>query len=123
MSEAGLQAVLALKNLRELRFSCTSTTVGIEGAKLGEVSTLSVTEKWLEEMKALTKLEKLKVQGCSRINDDAVGALMAMPALREVDLKGTSVSEQGAAKVRAAKPGMVLYIGRWEAKAAAYRNN
>ena len=46
-----------------------------------------------------------------------------MPALREADLTGTSVSEQGAAKVRAAKPGAVVYVGQWEGKAAAYRNN
>jgi internalin A len=123
MSEVGLQAVLTLKNLHELRIGCTSTTVGIEGAKLGEVSTLSVTEKWLDQMKKLDKLEKLKVQGCKRINDDAVAALIAMPALRDVDLTGTSVSAQGAAKLRAAKPGAVVYVGRWEGKAANYRNN
>ena len=123
MSDIGLQAVLTLKNLRELRLGCTSTSVGIEGAKLGEVSTLSVTEKWLEQLKSLTKLERLKVQGCGRINDEAVATLIAMPALREADLKGTSVTEKGAARLRAAKPGAVVYVGAWEGKAAAYRNN
>jgi internalin A len=123
MSEVGLQAVLTLRNLHELRIGCTSTTVGIEGAKLGEISTLSVTQKWLEQMEKLDKLEKLRLQGCKRIDDDAVGALIAMPALREADLTGTSVSEQGAAKIRAAKPGAVVYVGHWEGKAAAYRNN
>ncbi len=123
MSEVGLQAVLALTNLDELRIGCNSTTVGIEGSKLGEVSTLSVTEKWLEQMKTLPKLEKLKVQGCRRINDDAVRELIAMPALREADLTGTSVTEEGAVKLRAAKPGAVVYVGKWEGRAAAYRNN
>jgi internalin A len=123
MSNAGLQAVLTLKNLRELRFACTSTAVGIEGTKLGEVSTLSVTEKWLEQLESLTKLQRLKLQGCERINDDAVAALIAMPALREADLKGTSVTEKGAASLQAAKPGAVVYVGSWEGKAAAYRNN
>ncbi len=123
MSETGLQAVLMLKNLRELRFACTSTSVGIEDAKLGEVSTLSVTEKWLEQMRALSKLERLKVQGCKRLNDDSVPALIAMRTLREADLKGTAITEQGAARLRAAKPGAVVYVGPWDAKAAAYRNN
>jgi internalin A len=123
MSEVGLQAVLTLKNLHELRFGCTSTAVGIEGAKFGEISTLSVTQKWLEQMKSLPKLEKLKVQGCNRINDDAVAAIIALPALRVADLKGTAVTEKGAAKLRAAKPGAVFYVGRWDSKAAAYRNN
>jgi hypothetical protein len=123
MSETGLQAVLALKNLRELRFACTSSTVGIEGAKLGEISRLSITEKWLEEMRALNKLERLKVQGCKRLDDESVPALIAMPALRQVDLKGTSVTDKGAARLRAAKPGAIVWVGPWEAKAAAYRNN
>jgi len=123
MSNVGLQALLTLKNLRDLRFACTSTTVGIEGAKLGEVSTLSITEKWLEQLGSLVKLQRLKVQGCGRINDDAVAALIAMPALREVDLKGTSVTEKGAAMLQAAKPGAAVYIGPWEGTAAAYRNN
>jgi internalin A len=123
MSPTGLQAVLTLKNLRELRFACVSTAVGVEGAKLGEVSTLSVTEKWLEQLKSLTALERLKLQGCGRINDEAVATLIAMPALREVDLKGTAVTEKGADMFRAAKPKAVVYIGPWEGKAAAYRNN
>ena len=123
MSNTGLQAVLTLKSLRELRFSCVSTSVGIEGAKLGEVSTLSVTQKWLEQLESLTGLERLKLQGCGRINDEAVADLIAMPSLREVDLKGTAVTEKGAGMLRAAKPRAVVYIGPWEGKAAAYRNN
>ena len=123
MSNVGLGAVLTLKNLHELRFACTSTAVGIEGSKFGEVSTLSVTPEWLEQMRSLTQLQALKVQGCSRINDDAVAEMIAMPALHEADLKGTSVTEQGAAKLRAAKPGMVVYVGAWGSHSAAYRNN
>src|SRR5262249_48048691 len=123
MSNTGLQAVLSLKNLRELRFACVSTSVGIEGTKLGEVSTLSVTQHWLEQLKSLTSLERLKLQGWGRINNEAVAALIAMPSFREVDLKGTAVTEKGADILRTAKPGAVVYIGPWEGKAAAYRNN
>jgi hypothetical protein len=46
-----------------------------------------------------------------------------MPSLREVDLKGTAVTENGADMLRTAKPGAVVYVGVWEGKAAAYRNN
>jgi hypothetical protein len=123
MSNVGLQAVLSLKNLRELRFSCVSTSVGIEGKKLGEVSRLSVTEKWLEQMKVLPKLERLKLQGCTRVDDQSVVTLISMPALREADLKGTSVTEEGAKRFRTAKPGAIVYVGPWEAQAGAFRNN
>jgi internalin A len=123
MSDTGLAAVLSLKQLRELRFACTSIGVGIEGAKFGEVSMLTVTPEWLERLRSLTKLEKLKVQGCNRITDANIPILTAMPSLREVDLKGTAVTEQGAAALKAAKPGVVVYTGAWEAKSANYRNN
>ncbi len=123
MSETGLAAVLTLKNLRELRFSCVSIGVGIEGTRLGEVSVLIVTPKWLEQIKSLPKLERLKLQGCNQIDDSSIATLSAMPALKEVDLQGTAVTDQGAAKLRAARPGSVVYVGPWEGKSAAYRNN
>ena len=123
MSDVGLEAVLTLKNLRELRFGCTSIGVGIEGAKFADVSAMSVTPNWLERMKSLSKLEKLKLQGCDRIGDDAIKTLIAMPNLREVDLKGTAVTEKGVAALRAARPGAVVYFGAWVAKSANFRNN
>jgi Leucine-rich repeat (LRR) protein len=123
ISNTGLQAILTLKNLRELRFSCTSTSVGIEGKKLGEISTLSITGKWLEQMKALPNLERLKLQGCARLDNQSVATLIAMPALKEADLKGTSVTEEGARLLKAAKPGATVYVGPWEGKAGAFRNN
>ena len=123
MSDSGLEAVLTLKQLRELRFGCSSIGVGIEGTKFGEVSLLSVTPKWLERLQSLTSLERLKLQGCSRVNDDAIFSLIAMPALREVDLQGTSVTVKGAAELKSAKPGILVYFGPWEGKSANYRNN
>jgi hypothetical protein len=123
MSDVGLEAILTLKELRELRFGCTAIGVGIEGAKFAEISAMSVTPVWLERMKALTKLEKLTLQGCDRINDNSVKDLIAMPALREIDLKGTAVTEKGLAALRAAKPKAVIYSGPWVAKSANFRNN
>jgi hypothetical protein len=123
ISDVGLDAVLTLKELRELRFGCTSKGIGIEGSRFATVSTMDVSFRWLEKMKALPKLEKLKLQGCSRVDDQAIRALIALPNLREVDLKGTSVTEKGLAALRAAKPKAQIYFGPWEAKAANFRNN
>src|SRR6185312_4902663 len=123
MSDVGLEAILTLKNLRELRFGCTSIGVGIEGAKFADVSAMSVTPIWLERLKSLTKLERLKLQGCDRLNDDSIKTLIAMPALREVDLKGTAVTEKGVAALRAAKPNASVYFGPWVSKSANFRNN
>jgi internalin A len=123
MSDVGLEAVLTLKELKELRFSCNSVGVGIEGAKFGEISFLTVTPKWLERIGAMPKLERLKLQGCKRIDDEAVKTLAAMKNIREADLQGTSVTEKGAALLRSARPGVVVFFGPWEGKSANYRNN
>lgn len=123
MSDVGLEAVLTLKNLRELRFGCTAIGVGVEGAKFAEVSAMSVTPVWLERMKSLTKLERLRLQGCDRLNDDSIKTLAGMPALQEVDLKGTAITEKGLAALRAARPNLKVYTGPWDAKSANFRNN
>ena len=123
MSGVGLDAILSLKNLRELRFACTSVGVGLEGARFADVTYVSVTTGWLEKMKALPKLEKLQLEGCDRVSDDSIPALAALPGLRQVDLKGANVSEKGIAALRAAKPGIQIYYGPWVAKAANFRNN
>ncbi len=123
MTEVGLEAVLTLAELRELRFACVAIGVGIEGAKFGEISLLSVTPKWVEKMKALSKLERLKLQGCNRIGDDSIPALTALKSLKEADLQGTAVTEKGAAALKATKPGITVFQGPWEAKSANYRNN
>ena len=65
---------------------------------------MSVNTRWLESMKSLKKLEKLKLQGCNRVDDESLAVLASFPAIKELDLKGTSVTEKGLAMFRAAKP-------------------
>jgi hypothetical protein len=123
MSDKGLEALLTLKELRELRFGCTSLGVGIEGQRFATVSAMSVTARWLEQMKAFPKLERLKLQGCDRVDDNAMNVLASFPNLQEIDLKGSAVTEKGIAILRAAKPKAKIYYGPWEARAANFRNN
>lgn len=123
MSDRGLEALLTLKELRELRFGCTSLGVGVEGTRFATVSAMSVTGGWLEKMKVFQKLERLKLQGCDRVDDEAMKVLAGFPLLREIDLKGSAVTEKGVSLLRAAKPGLRVYFGAWEARAANFRNN
>lgn len=123
MSDVGLEAVLTLSQLRELRFGCTSIGVGVEGARFATVSAMSVTPRWLEKMKVLSKLQKLRLQGCDRVDDSAVALLAALPSLEEVDLKGTAVSAKGLAALRTSRPKLRVFSGDWDAKAANFRNN
>lgn len=123
MTDTGLDALLTLKEIRELRFGCASLGVGIEGTRFATVSTMSMTARWLERMRSYPKLERLKLQGCDRVDDEAMRVLATFPALQEVDLKGTAVSEKGVAILRAAKPNLKIYFGPWNAPAANFRNN
>src|SRR6185295_19609370 len=66
MSDSGLDAVLSLKERRELRFGCTFLGVGVEGSRFATVSAMNVTTRWVERMKHLPKLERLKLQGCNK---------------------------------------------------------
>src|SRR5579862_7819332 len=106
MSDVGLDAVLSLKGLRDLRMACSSIGVGIEGQRFAEVRYISVTTSWLERLKVLPKLEKMSLQGCDRVDDDSVRALAALPRLSRVDVKGSGITDKGAAALKAAKPGL-----------------
>ena len=124
MSTAGLDAVLSLRNLRELRIGCYAMSVGIEEAKFAEVTATTVLPEWLDRMRErLTNLETVRFQGCGKIDDASIKILAAMPNLKQADLRGSSVTEKGAAALRAARPGVRVWFGPWEAKAANYRNN
>lgn len=123
MSDKGIEAVLTVKGLRELRFGCTSIGIGVEGTRFATVSAMSVNSRWLERLKTLPKLERLTLQGCDRVDDEGAAILAAYPALRELDLKGTAVTGRGLAAIRAARPNVKLLTGPWDAKAANFRNN
>jgi internalin A len=124
MSTAGLDAVLSLHDLRELRIGCYAINVGIEEKKFAEITATTVLPEWLERMSVqLPKLQTVRFQGCGKIDDASIKHLSAMPNLKEADLRGTGVTERGAASLRAARPGVKIWFGPWEAKAASYRNN
>ena len=94
LTEPGLDALATLKNLRHLRLSGTI-----------------VSSRGLEKFKGLTNLERLDLQGCKRIGDEAVPALAALTALHLVDLNSTSVTERGVAALRKAKPDCSILTG------------
>jgi len=64
----------------------------------------NVTARGVAALKPLSKLERLNLQGCKRLRDDAVPVLSAMTKLRVLDLKDSGISEPAAAKIRAALP-------------------
>lgn len=97
LTELGVGAIATLKQLQVLK---------LDG--------LPVSARWLERLKGLTKLERLSLQGCTRIGDDAAAALASWPALKTVDLTGTAMTEQAVAGLRQAKPALKLFAGKWQ---------
>jgi Leucine-rich repeat (LRR) protein len=87
LTDAGMQSIAAVTSLRELR---------LEGR--------NVTGRGLEPLKSLAKLERLNLQGCKRLPDDAAAVLASMKQLKSLDLKDSGMTAAGVAKVRAALP-------------------
>jgi Leucine-rich repeat (LRR) protein len=91
LTEAGLEAVATLTELRELR---------LDG--------MPVTARWLDKLKPLRKLERLSLQRCKRLDDAALAALAAWPLLKVVDLSGSTVTEKGVADLRGARSALQI---------------
>ena len=97
LTELGLDTITTLKELRELR---------LDG--------MPVTARWLEKLKALNKLERLSLQSCKRLGDDAAPLFAAWPTLRVLDVKGTALTEKAFAELRRAKPNAQIFSGALE---------
>jgi len=87
LTDAGVQAIAGVTELRELRLAGTNVT--------GRALTL---------LKPLAKLERLNLQGCKRLRDDAAATVAQFHQLRVLDLKDSSLSEEAVARIRAALP-------------------
>jgi len=104
LSESGVETIATLRELRWLR-----------------VDGMPVSARSIEKLKGLTKLERISLQGCRRIGDDAAPLLASLRALRFADLKGTVMTENGLADLRKANPNAKVFHGPWEGPRMAVR--
>jgi internalin A len=95
VTDSGFDAFATLTNLRCLR-----------------LNGVLVTTSGLQKLNALARLERLDLQGCKRVKDDAVPVLAAFPALRLLDLTGTGVTEKGINELHRARPELKILAGR-----------
>jgi internalin A len=87
MTEAGIDSIATLRDLRELRLGGTS-----------------VSGRWLEKIKVLRNLERLSLQDAKRLGDDATPVLATFASLRWLDLNGSGMTEKAVADLRAQLP-------------------
>jgi Leucine-rich repeat (LRR) protein len=92
LTDGGLESVATLTELKELRAGGTS-----------------VSARGLVKLKVLSKLERLDLQRCKRVGDDAVPVLSTFAKLRVLDIKDTAITEQGIAQLRKALPECQLF--------------
>jgi len=92
--EETLKAIAELKDLRVLNLGYAP--ISAEG---------------LRTLSSLEKVEKLGLQGCSRVNDAAVAELAKWKGLKYVDLQEDPVTEKGLAELRSAKPNLKILSG------------
>lgn len=87
LTDYGIDSIAVLANLRELRLG--GTAIGAGG---------------LEKLKGLRQLERLNLQGCKRVGDDAVAVLASFHALRLLDLNGSAITQAAVAELRRKLP-------------------
>lgn len=87
LTDAGMQSIASVTELRELRLAGTA-----------------VTTRGLEILGSLKKLERLNLQGCRRLKDDSATVLAAFKQLRVLDLKDSGIGEKAVAQLRTSLP-------------------
>jgi internalin A len=105
LTESGLDTIATLKDLRHLR-----------------LNGVAISPRGVQKLKVLSKLERLDLQACVRINDDAVTPLESLPALRVLDVTAAGISEKGLAELRKSKPGLQLIASGFRPGAPAMPN-
>jgi Leucine-rich repeat (LRR) protein len=94
MPEETLKAIAELKDLRVLYLGFSA--IATDG---------------LRTLGSLDKIEKLGLQGCSRIDDAALGELTKWKSLKYLDVQEDPVTEKRLAELRKAKPGIKILSG------------
>ena len=92
--EETLKAMTELKDLRTLHLGFSS-----------------ITPDQLRTLAVLGKVEKLGLQGCTKVNDTALAELAKWKGLKYVDVQEAPVTEKGLADLRKAKPDIKIISG------------
>jgi hypothetical protein len=71
----------------------------------------AITPDGLRTLSSLENVEKLGLQGCSKVDDAALGELAQWRSLKYVDLQEDPVTEKGLAALRNSKPGIKILSG------------
>jgi len=71
----------------------------------------SISPDQLRQLAALPKVEKLALQGCPRVDDNALAELAQWKSLKYLDVQEAPVTEKGLTALKQAKPGLKILSG------------
>jgi internalin A len=94
MPDETLKAIAGLKDLRALYLGFS--TINADG---------------LRTLSSLDRVEKLGLQGCSRVDDAALTELARWKSLKYLDVQEDPVTEKGLAELRSVKPAIKILSG------------
>lgn len=94
MDENAARAIAELKELQVLKLGYSN--ISADGLKI---------------LSALSQVEKLGLEACTRIDDPAVTELANWKSLKYVDLQETKVTEKGLRALQTLKPGLTILAG------------
>jgi internalin A len=70
-----------------------------------------ITPAGLRTLSSLSKVEKLGLQGCSRVDDSALAELAQWKSLKYLDVQETKATAKGLADLKSARPGIKILSG------------
>src|SRR5262245_7650951 len=84
---------------------------GLTDLKVLQLGYSAINADGLRVLGTLSKIEKLGLQGCNRVDDAALAELAKWKSLKYLDVQEAPVTEKGLAVLKAAKPGIQILSG------------
>jgi hypothetical protein len=92
--ESALRAIAELKDLKVLKLGYSA--IGAEGLRI---------------LGTVAAIEKLGLEGCPRVNDDALMELAKWKNLKYLDVQDTEVTQTGVEALKKANPSIAILSG------------
>lgn len=118
ITDEGVREIVQLRTLRYLSISGPVNITDASFNYLGKIRSLEalsiagfppkITGRNIEKLSDLPNLAVLNLVCCLEISDQAVEGLTRLKQLRNLDIRGTPISEQGVRRLRRALPNTII---------------
>jgi hypothetical protein len=94
-----------------LEDSLVSAMAELKGLRMLKLGHSEIDERGLHRLAVLPKVEKLGLECCPRVGDEALQELAAWKALRYLDVQETKATQAGVSRLQAARPDLQILSG------------